>query len=586
MAYADTTWYVNYGNGSSTGYYGVTAWATGTAKSVGALVRQNSTPTNGNERVFVCIVAGNTHATTEPTWSVTRGAKTTDNTITWQEVTGQPAMNGDATNTIAWSTVKNTSVSLGQIIKDGGGLRYFICTTAGTAGNGAEPTWNTTAGATTADNTVTWTCLGTVGSFSAWGAPIPRLLIATGTLALAGNTIYVRSDHAETQAASMTISVGNSTRQVPYKVLCVNSAGSTPPVAADVTTGATVTTTGANNMFVNAWMYCVGMTFSVGTGATIASMAVAGGTFINCAFKKLGTSATSAAINIATGTASIVTWDNTTFTAGASGDGLGISGSFLWKNTASAIQGATIPSPLFVPQGIVARMEINGVDLSALGSGKTLFSYSVGSVRAVFRNCKLGASVTRTSGTLPYYSTDVEFIDCDSGATIYNQTLDNELGTQTVETTIVRTGGATDGTTPIAWKAVTTSVAAYHLPFCMKPLAIWNDTTGANVTVTVYGIWGGGAVPNNDDIWMEVHYHGSASTPQATVNQSNRKATLLTTAAGQASDTSTWGGSTTKFKMSVTLSSPQPQLKGPIYVYIFCGKASSTFYIDPKPVLS
>jgi hypothetical protein len=77
MAFYDTTWYAN-----SVGYAAITAWATGASIAAGALRRQLAAPAVNNERVFVAIVGGTTHATTEPTWTLTRGAKTTDNTVT------------------------------------------------------------------------------------------------------------------------------------------------------------------------------------------------------------------------------------------------------------------------------------------------------------------------------------------------------------------------------------------------------------------------------------------------------------------------------------------------------------------------
>ena len=139
------------------------------------------------------------------------------------------------------------------------------------------------------------------------------------------------------------------------------------------------------------------------------------------------------------------------------------------------------------------------------------------------------------------------------------------------ETTIVRTGGASDGTTPIAWKIVTTANCTYSLPFECPPIAIWNDTTGSAVTATVEGIWGGGAVPHDDEIWLDVEYLGDASSPQGSfVNDG--KADLLTTAANQTSSSETWGGSTTKFKLAVTFT---PQQKGWVYARVKCAKASS-----------
>src|ERR1043166_5161230 len=151
MANQNTVWYC-----SSARWTAVTAWPTSTAVSAGVLRRQSATPTVGNERVFACIVAGTTGGT-EPTWTVTKGAKNTDNTATWQECTGQPGLNGDTTNCPNWAA--STVYALGQVIQGVTNSVIFICSTAGTSGN-SEPSWSTTAGQTTVDNTATWTSLG------------------------------------------------------------------------------------------------------------------------------------------------------------------------------------------------------------------------------------------------------------------------------------------------------------------------------------------------------------------------------------------------------------------------------------------
>ena len=131
-------------------------------------------------------------------------------------------------------------------------------------------------------------------------------------------------------------------------------------------------------------------------------------------------------------------------------------------------------------------------------------------------------------------------------------------------------------------RSITTANCTYSMPFECPPIAIWNDTTGSSITATVEGIWGGGAVPNDDDVWLDVEYLGDASSPQGSfVNDG--KADLLATAAGQTSSSATWGGSTTKFKLDVSFT---PQQKGWIYARVKCAKASSTFYIDPLVTLT
>ncbi|WP_426442403.1 hypothetical protein [Bradyrhizobium genosp. P] len=221
-----------------------------------------------------------------------------------------------------------------------------------------------------------------------------------------------------------------------------------------------------------------------------------------------------------------------------------------------------------------------GIDLSALGSGKTIFgSFGTvtGAVTASLINCKLNASVT--VGGNPTTQAGSYFVhNCDSGATNTRNEVYAFEGTETTELTMVRGGGASDGTTAAARKIVTTANAKFKDPYSASPIAIWNETVGSSITMTLFGIWGGGPVPNNDDFWIEADYLGSSSQPISSRATSSKSDPL---AAGSAlsSNSSSWGGSTTAFKTSVTIT---PQLKGYIYVTPKMAKASTTLYVDPK----
>jgi hypothetical protein len=57
------------------------AWVAATAYKVGQLVR----PTSANGHVYRCIVAGASHAATEPTWPTDPGEDIVDNAATWEE---------------------------------------------------------------------------------------------------------------------------------------------------------------------------------------------------------------------------------------------------------------------------------------------------------------------------------------------------------------------------------------------------------------------------------------------------------------------------------------------------------------------
>lgn len=572
----------------SVNYTAVTAWATGTVKAAGALVRQNAAPSVGNERVFVCVVAGTTHATTEPTWTVTRGAKTTDNTVTWQECTGLSGVNGDLTNTPNWTTIKNTAIVLGQIIKRDSGASYQICTTSGTAGNGAEPGFSDTAGTTTADNTVTWTSLGAVGNFTGAQAPHARVANALATnWGAAGNTIYVENSHAETQSTAVTWA-GASTLASGQRIVCHNG-GAYPPAAANVSTGATVTCSGVAAISVTGLnLYIEGVTFTTTANGGTQSCGSTQSSFTklkNCNFVFSGAAAASNSVRFggASGLGGRVVMENCTFTFNHASQFVGFNnGRVDWYNTASALGGATFPTS-FMALVSIGGMELNawGIDLSALGAGKTIFTPTTIPGNFTFSNCKLGGSVTKFA-TPTAAASRVNFINCNSADVNYDTSVGDYTGTLTTETTVVLTGGASDGTTPISWKVITTANSKFVQPFECPPIAIWNTTVGAAVTATIQGIWGGGAVPNDDEIWVEYEYLGTSGFPQSNLI-SDAKATVLTTASGQAAGTGTWGGSTTKFALACTFT---PREVGLIIARVKCAKVSSTFYIDPKITLT
>lgn len=410
---------------------------------------------------------------------------------------------------------------------------------------------------------------------------------AAATAKAAGDVFFVSEDHAETQASAMTITFPGTVSN-PNFVYCVNHLGTVPPVSADLRTTASISTTGNNNILINGCVYGYGIIFQLGSGAVAPNLSLAQ-TATNtqeweaCAFNNVATGSASLSIGGATGGGK-VTFKNTTILPNATGFATTIACDFVWRDTANAIAGATFPNTLFTPSNArPSSMFVEGVDLSALGSGKTLVGASGAACNPyIFKDCKLGASVTICATPAALSNPAVIIIRSDNGATNYRTEKYTYAGTQTMETTIVRAGGASDGTLAHAWKIITTANAKWKFPFECIAMTVWNDTVGSPVTATVEGVWGGGAVPLNDEIWAEVEYPGSSSFPTGSLGTSS-KADGLATGANCTSSAASWGGSTTAFKMAVTFT---PQMKGWVTVYVKVGKASSTFYVDPDPVLS
>jgi hypothetical protein len=91
-----------------------------------------------------------TSGSSQPTWNTTSGGATTDNTVTW---TNEGPFTIISPFLPSWQA--STAYSSGKTIIDSNNNLERV-TTAGTSGS-SQPSWKTSSGGTTTDNTVTWT---------------------------------------------------------------------------------------------------------------------------------------------------------------------------------------------------------------------------------------------------------------------------------------------------------------------------------------------------------------------------------------------------------------------------------------------
>jgi hypothetical protein len=172
--------------------------------------------------------------------------------------------------------------------------------------------------------------------------------------------------------------------------------------------------------------------------------------------------------------------------------------------------------------------------------------------------------------------------NCDSADTHYRYRKATQFGTIQDETTLVRTGGASDGTTTYSYKLVTNADAEHPMLTLDTPEIVrWNDTTGSSITVTVEFLHDSATALKDNEIWLAVMYLGTSGVPLASFV--NDGVSVVATAASQASSSETWTttgmANPNKQKMSVTFT---PQEAGFLHATVRMAKASYTAYVDPK----
>ncbi len=435
---------------------------------------------------------------------------------------------------------------------------------------------------------------GGAGTGADWANAFTTLVAAFAAKA-AGDDFWVSDDHAESQGSNMVLT-SPGTAASPCRIICVNHLGSVPPVAADLRTTATIKTTTTFNIKIGvSYDYWYGIQFTGGSGANTSSMNVATNNGAQwhrleaCVIESGSTSSGSMnfGASLPNAQAAVELFNTQLKWNVVSNNGFNALGCvFRWENTPNAILGQA-PTTLFsnaTQNG--TEIVFRGLDLSAMTSGSIYNAGAITPLNAVFEDCVLNDALTFIAGSFGGQNNRVlRFLNCSSTDTKYRYHLSAYQGDISHEITVVKSGGANDGTTSFARKMVTSANSKWYSPLESDWMSFWNDSIGS-VTVSIPVITDNVTL-TTADIALEVEYQGTASLPLGTFVSSGI-ANVLTTGSNYALDTvSSWTttGITTPVKQLLTVTFNAVG-KGLVRARIKLAKASTTVWFDPEVLIS
>jgi len=404
--------------------------------------------------------------------------------------------------------------------------------------------------------------------------------------------VFVASDHSELVLAVLIFPPNLQSQQ--YQIISVDRTSGFPPTVEQA--GASIRSTDLIDLTLNNGFYSKGVFWAAGNGgATTRNITLShttGG--LAHVYRIVGGGLelknSAAASRIIIGGAGLAARNSEAFIERAELRFGNVSQGVQSRNSAIFIRdgntaGSAITEFIKSFSDVGASLDVFGLDMSSCATGVNLLAANIiGAGRALFNCIKMPTGWTGDLiGTLPL-NIALTAIACnvDAGDTNYRMSMTGGAYRIRSETAIYRSGGASDGTTPISWKYETSDKPTYpaHVTESL-PIIRWNETTGSPVTVTIE-VLTDGVTLKNDDAWLEVQYLDDAGYPLGAL-VSDERPSQLAAAADQDASTANWTttGITTpvKQKLSVTFT---PQQKGFIQARVRIARPSTTVYVCPK----
>lgn len=453
------------------------------------------------------------------------------------------------------------------------------CTTGGTT-NGAA-SW----GAAVTQDVTTMTQNGVVftarrpgyssGTTANWAFAtiyLDYLCRATSTAIVAdGDIVYISNNHAENISGNLNLQWPSAAANL--FVYCVDDAAAPPTALATTATCTCSSAVTALSVATLTNIYFYGIAFIAGTSVAIAGSAGGRYTVERCSLQP------TTSINLGSSTPADVWLINTDVKFGSSATAIlcTIQGAFTRWSGGSILSGGGTPTDIFgIDRG---SLLVEDVDFSNAPSGVNLEHASAVNQTITFRNCKMPsgwsggvfsgsiASGSRAKMTASDISSSLLLREAMNAGDIYH------------ETTLVQSGGASDGTTPLSWKLVSSSTCSKANPLITSEILVRNIAT-VSKAVTIEILHDSATALKEDEVWIEAQYFSASGNPlgarvvdQVVLNPSNQSSSAVTW-------TTTGMSNPNKQKLDVTFT---PGQAGYFLLRVFLAKPSYTIYASPKP---
>jgi len=368
-----------------------------------------------------------------------------------------------------------------------------------------------------------------------------------------GDRIFVNSTSVCNYTAETQFSAPGSGNQAIVLLISCSFAGSTPPVDADYTFGATFQTTGTgsrnlkwnNNWYIKGCKLIAGITATDTAQIRIGNGFNATQIYEDCQFELDATGAASISMN-ESGTSDITLirplfkFTQTTHFITQLGQ--------IFINGGSWISGSSAPTNLFTNDnsgnsGGIAR--IIGHDFTNI-SGFNFTGDVQKALEIYCHQCKMPASFGYSSASPPGFPQHIKIAlaSCSqSGNTLPSIYRLGSVGSHTDDTVVTLTGSfaaTADGSTPYSRRYDSLANNSFLSPLQGIPIPVWSNTAGVSLTVKFKGLFNGAALPTNADVWVNATYMGNSGDPLATFATSRKGLLTASGTAWVANTTDPW----------------------------------------------